>query len=65
VVIAQLRHWTAKHSIPVLSVTHDLGEAFQLEAEVIKIDDGKVIQQGPVAEVLAGERERLLQQLHR
>jgi molybdate transport system ATP-binding protein len=45
-------------------VTHDLGEAFQLDAEVIKIAEGRVVQQGPVAEVLAGERERLLEQLN-
>jgi molybdate transport system ATP-binding protein len=48
---------------PVLSVTHDVGETFQLGTEVIKIADGRVVQQGPVAEVLALERERLLQQL--
>ena len=45
-------------------LTHDIAEAFQLNAEVIKIADGKVVQQGPVAEVLAEERTRLLQQLH-
>ena len=48
----------------MLSVTHDVGEAFQLGAEVIKIADGRVVQQGPVAEVLAEERARLLEQLN-
>jgi molybdate transport system ATP-binding protein len=48
-----------------LSVTHDVAEAFQLNAEVIKIADGKVIAQGPVEIVLAEERHRLLQQLNR
>jgi molybdate transport system ATP-binding protein len=47
----------------VLSVTHDVAEAFQLGAEVIKIADGKVVQQGPVEVVLAAERDRLLRQL--
>jgi len=51
-------------NIPVLSVTHDLGEAFQMNAEVIKIAEGRVVQHGPVAEVLAAERERLLEQLN-
>jgi molybdate transport system ATP-binding protein len=48
----------------ILSVTHDVAEAFQLGAEVIKIADGKVIAQGPVETVLAEERLRLLHQLN-
>jgi molybdate transport system ATP-binding protein len=48
----------------VLSVTHDVGEAFQLGTEVIKIADGRVVEQGPVDVVLAGERKRLLEQLN-
>jgi molybdate transport system ATP-binding protein len=55
-----LRGWKT----PVLSVTHDIGEAFQLGAEVIKIADGCVVQQGPAATVLAADRERLLEQLN-
>lgn len=47
----------------ILSVTHDVAEAFQLNAEVIKIAEGKVVQQGPVEDVLAEERLRLLEQL--
>ena len=47
----------------ILSVTHDVAEAFQLGAEVIKIADGKVVAQGPVEVVLAEERARLLKQL--
>ena len=62
--LVELRAWLARWKIPVLSVTHDLGEAFQLNAEVIKIAEGRVVQQGPVAEVLAEERKRLLEQLN-
>ena len=61
--IEELRGWLSPAKVPVLSVTHDVGEAFQLGAEVIKIADGSVVQQGPVAEVLAEERMRLLEQL--
>lgn len=61
--LVELSAWLTRWKIPVLSVTHDLGEAFQLNAEVIKIAEGRVVQQGPVAEVLAEERERLLKQL--
>jgi molybdate transport system ATP-binding protein len=62
--IEELRGWLTLMQRPVLSVTHDVGEAFQLGTEVIKIAEGRVVQQGPVAEVLAGERERLLEQLN-
>jgi molybdate transport system ATP-binding protein len=58
-----LREWLARWEVPVLSVTHALGEAFQLGAEVIRIADGRVVRQGPVAVVLAEERRRLLEQL--
>ena len=63
--LIELRDWLAQRKTPVLSVTHQVGEAFQLGAEVIKIADGKVVQQGPVGEVLADERRRLLETLNR
>jgi molybdate transport system ATP-binding protein len=47
----------------ILSVTHDISEAFQLGAEVIKMAEGRVVEQGPVEVVLGAERERLLAQL--
>jgi molybdate transport system ATP-binding protein len=62
--LVELSGWLRRWNIPVLSVTHDLGEAFQMNAEVIKIAEGRVIQQGPVAAVLAEERKRLLEQLN-
>jgi molybdate transport system ATP-binding protein len=62
--LAKLREWLKRWKTPVLSVTHDVGEAFQLGAEVIKIAAGRVVQQGPVGEVLAEERARLLDQLN-
>lgn len=62
--ITDLLLWQEESQIPILSVTHDVTEAFQLGAEVIKIAEGRVVQQGPVAEVLAGERERLMDQLN-
>jgi molybdate transport system ATP-binding protein len=48
----------------VLSVTHDIAEAFQLNAEIIRISEGRIVAQGPAATVLAEERTRLLQQLN-
>ncbi len=60
---AELRDWLAAQEVPVLSVTHDVGEAFLLGAEVVRIAEGRVVAHGPAGEVLAGERERLLGQL--
>lgn len=62
--ITDLLVWQEKSQVPILSVTHDVTEAFQLGAEVIKIAEGRVIEQGPVTQVLAAERERLLEQLN-
>ena len=62
--LMELREYLRQWKTPVLSVTHDIGEAFQLAAEVIKIADGCVVQQGPAATVLSGDRERLLEQLN-
>jgi molybdate transport system ATP-binding protein len=61
--VVELQGWLRRWNIPVLSVTHSVGEAFQLGAEVIKIAEGRVVQQGPVGEVLAEERNRLMEQL--
>lgn len=63
--LGDLRNWLAEMKVPVLSVTHDVGEAFQLGAEVIKLSDGKILRQGPVGVVLAEERARLMEQLSR
>jgi molybdate transport system ATP-binding protein len=61
--LVDLRAWVIRRGIPVLSVTHDVGEAFQLGAEVIRIAGGRVVAQGPVGVVLAEERLRLIAQL--
>ncbi|MBB5343020.1 ATP-binding cassette domain-containing protein [Tunturibacter empetritectus] len=58
-----LRECLMRWKTPVLSVTHDVGEAFQLGAEVIRIAEGKIVQQGPVVDVLGEERLRLMSQL--
>jgi molybdate transport system ATP-binding protein len=55
-----LKGWLGERKTPVLSVTHDVSEAFLLDAEVIKLRDGRVVQQGPVSEVLHEERQRLI-----
>ena len=62
--IANVLAWQEAHHTPILSVTHDIAEAFQLDAEVIKLYEGRIVAQGPAASVLAEERARLLQQLN-
>jgi molybdate transport system ATP-binding protein len=61
--VVELRDWLGRWKVPVLSVTHDVGEAFLLGAEVIKIAEGRVVQHGPVEVVLAEERRRLVERL--
>ena len=55
--IGDLRGWLG--ATPVVSVTHDVGEAFLLGAEVVRVAEGRVVGQGTVGEVLDGERRRL------
>ncbi len=55
--IGRLREWIG--GTPVVSVTHDVGEAFLLGAEVVRIGEGRVVAQGAVEVVLGEERERL------
>jgi len=61
--LADLKVWASQTKTPVLSVTHDIAEAFQLEAEVVKLRDGRIAAQGQVGEVLAEERRRLVELL--
>jgi len=58
--LAELMPWLAAAGVATLSVTHDVGEAFLIGAEVVRMAEGRVVAQGAVAEVLAEDRERLL-----
>ncbi len=59
-----LRDWLAQWKVPVLSVSHDVGECYLLGAAVVRMADGQVMEQGPVEAVLESERARLLARLH-
>ncbi len=50
-------------SVPVLYVSHDLADAWQMNADAIVLETGKIEAQGPARYVLAPYRERLLEQL--
>ncbi len=47
----------------VLYVSHDLAEIWPLPAEAVLMQDGRVTATGPLRQVLAPHRDRLLQQL--
>jgi ABC-type molybdate transport system ATPase subunit len=51
------------HQAPALYVSHDVAEAFQLAEDVVVIDHGRIVAQGPADVVLATRREELLRQL--
>jgi molybdate transport system ATP-binding protein len=58
--IPRMKLRIAQLGIPVLSVTHDVEEALLLGAEVIRLEQGAVLAQGPAPQVLAEERARML-----
>lgn len=57
--LTRLRDYCASIHLPVVSVTHDVVEAYAASDEVIRLDEGRVIAQGKAADVLAPEREAL------
>jgi molybdate transport system ATP-binding protein len=61
--LPRMQETLAKRGVPVISVTHDVEEAFLLKAEIVRLEAGKVIAQGPAAEVLSCERAQMLQVL--
>jgi molybdate transport system ATP-binding protein len=65
ILLPRMQQHAAQQGIPVLSVTHDIEEALILNAEVIRIEQGVIVDQGPASQVLADERARMLQILQR
>ena len=61
--IGTLQRYSGRMSLPILSVTHDVSEAFETAGEVLRMHDGHIVAQGPPAEVLRAEREDLLRRL--
>ncbi len=61
--LPRMQQRAAQLGAPVLSVTHDVEEALMLGAEVIRLEQGRILDQGPASRVLAEERARMLQML--
>jgi len=49
--------------VPVLYVSHSLADAWQINADAILLDSGRIVSQGPTRTILAPQREQLLAQL--
>lgn len=50
-------------NLRVVYVSHDVVEIWRMPADVVQIESGRVTATGPIQQVLAGHRERVLQQL--
>ncbi len=61
--LPRMQQHAAQLGVPVLSVTHDVEEALMLGADVIRLEQGRIIDQGPASRVLASERASMLNTL--
>ena len=61
--IPRMQQFLAARSVPCISVTHDVDEALLLDAEVFRIDAGRILASGQARTILADERTRLLNAL--
>jgi ABC-type sulfate/molybdate transport systems ATPase subunit len=48
---------------PVLYVSHELGDAWQINADAILLESGRITAQGPTRLILASQRDRIISQL--
>ena len=62
-ILPELRETLRLSGIPVVSVTHDVEEAFRLQAEVVVLRDGRIHDEGYVSKVLREERLNILDAL--
>jgi ABC-type sulfate/molybdate transport systems ATPase subunit len=61
--LERLQAWVAAIRVQVVLATHDATDALALGAEVLLLEAGQKVAQGPAAVVLAAERERLRNRL--
>ena len=62
-ILPELRESLRLSGVPVVSVTHDVEEAFRLQAEVVVLRDGRIHDEGYVSKVLREERLSILDAL--
>lgn len=61
--LERLQVWAQTNAVQTVLATHDVSDALATSAEVLLLHEGRQVALGPAAEVLAGERERLLGRL--
>lgn len=61
--IERLQAWVSANNTQVVMATHDVSDALAIAAEVLLLSEGRQAALGPAAEVLEGERKRLLERL--
>jgi ABC-type sulfate/molybdate transport systems ATPase subunit len=61
--LLRLKEWQRTNNVQAVMATHDVSDALAISAEVLLLREGRLIAQGPAAEVLATERVRLLDRL--
>lgn len=61
--IVRLQAWARANSVQTVLATHDATDAFSTGAEVMLLSEGRLTALGPAADVLATERQRLLERL--
>jgi ABC-type sulfate/molybdate transport systems ATPase subunit len=61
--LARLQVWLAQHKIQTVMATHDAADAYATNADVALLREGRLTGIGPAKEVLASERERIIQRL--
>ena len=57
--LERLQVWLRANNVQAVMATHDVTDALAIRAEVLLLREGRLVAQGPAAEVLAAERERL------
>lgn len=61
--LVRLQAWLRANNVQTVIATHDATDALATSAEVLLLRDGRRVALGPAAEVLASERQRLLDRL--
>jgi ABC-type sulfate/molybdate transport systems ATPase subunit len=61
--LERMKAWTAANRVQAVMATHDATDALAIAAEVLLLEEGRKAAQGPAAEVLATERDRLRRRL--
>lgn len=61
--LERLQAWVRENNVQTVMATHEAADAFAIGAEVILLQEGRLVAQGPAAEVLAAEKLRIARRL--